>query len=78
METRAELIEPQNLSPDKRFPNDLVCFAVFLSAKLTSDDSVIQLPKTVYEQGIPAYFLMNLPVIKTSGCLGATSELTIM
>lgn len=46
VETRAELIESQNLSPDKRFPNDLVCFAVFLSAKLTCDDSVIQLPKT--------------------------------
>lgn len=46
VETRAELTEPQNLSSDKRFPNDLVCFAVFLSVKLTSDDSVIQLPKT--------------------------------
>lgn len=59
-ESRAELIESQNLSSDKRFPNDLVCFAVFLSAKLTCDDSVIQLPKT-FTRTAPWHIFNELP-----------------
>lgn len=58
METGAEVMEPQNLSSDKVFPNDLVCFAVFLSVKLTRGDSVIQLQHE-FTSGAARRILMN-------------------
>lgn len=65
-------------SYDKRLPNDLVCFAAFLSVKLTCDDSVIQLPKKFTRNASQHIFKLIGLIIKTNGCLGATFELTIM
>lgn len=64
VETRAELIEPEKLSSDKRFPNDSVCFAVFLSVKLTCDISVIQLPKKFTSRASQHIFLINWKIKK--------------
>lgn len=72
------LLSLRTSSSDKRFPNDLVCFAAFLSVKLTCDDSVIQLPKKFTSNASQHIFKLIGLIIKSSGSFGTTSELTIM